>query len=163
MKTFTIKAQFIFEGTFKVKAEDEAEARRMITDDTGLCLGGNIHTNCNDEDIDWNFDVHSEKKILGISEILNPKAITKKEFKERCYFGVYTAPGKRVNAIFYDWKEGFGYKYRISTDVKNASKAELFNDFYAWVTGTLTQPYYYEGYKFAETDAQRFKVPLGGL
>ena len=89
-----------------------------------------------------------------------PNKMTKKEFKSRCFFNTYTATGKRINAIWFDWKAGFGYKFAIWTDVKNAKKDELFNDFYAWVTEKIQQPYYYEYYKFAETDEQRFKVPL---
>ena len=98
--------------------------------------------------------------------------ITKKEFKEMCTNQTYTGwNGQRIriNAFFFDFKQGTtadgkyfgGYKYRISTNVKNASKAELLNDFYNWVTGKIQQPYYYEDYRYAETDEKRFKVPLG--
>lgn len=86
--------------------------------------------------------------------------MTKKEFKEKCFFNTYRSTGVKINAIWFDWKEGFGYKFCIWTDVKNARKEELFNDFYAWVHGMLAQPYYYEGYKYAEDDKDRFKVPL---
>lgn len=92
--------------------------------------------------------------------------MTKKLFKELCNFQVFTGVSKRVNAIYYDWKSEpngetyiVGYKYMAYADVKNCSKADLFSAFHKWVTKEQPLPWYIN-YKYAETDLQRFKVPL---
>jgi hypothetical protein len=99
------------------------------------------------------------------------KTMTKKEFKEMVSDHTYTGwNGKRirVNAFFFDFKQGTtedgkyfgGYKFRVSTDVRNCSKAELLNEFYNWVTGKTQQVPWYVDYRYAETDVQRFKPGL---
>jgi hypothetical protein len=92
--------------------------------------------------------------------------MTKKEFKENCRFELYTGGGRRINAIHYDWKSGtedeifyIGYKYRVYSDVKNCSKADLFKAFYNWVIMGKNLPSFIK-YKYAETNQQRFKIPL---
>ena len=88
--------------------------------------------------------------------------MTKKEFKEQCYFQVFTGRGVRINAIYLDWKaddNGRGYKYACATDTKNCTKAELFDHFYKWITNNVYLPYYVYS-RFAQYDKQRFKVPL---
>jgi hypothetical protein len=92
--------------------------------------------------------------------------MTKKSFKEQCRFELYTG-SRRVNAIYFDWKQGDingkyygGYKYRVTADVKKCNKTELFNAFYDWVI-KKHEPATYIHYKYAETDQQRFKIPLG--
>lgn len=94
--------------------------------------------------------------------------MTKKEFKEKCRFDDYITSGGRRStiAIFYDWQSGDidgkyfgGYKYRVSARISDCKKAELFNVFYDWVIKEHEPPYYVD-YKYAETDQQRFKVPL---
>ena len=72
MKKFEVKTSFIFEGVFFVRAENKQKAAQSIKDSCGLVIGGNIHSSLCDEDIDWNFVVHPEKKIKSI------KMITKK-------------------------------------------------------------------------------------
>ena len=75
----------------------------------------------------------------------------------------------RINAFFFDFKQGTtadgkyfgGYKFMVSTDIKNYKKAELLDFFYQWVTEKIPQPNYYIKYKYAETDEKRFKVPIG--
>ena len=44
MAKYDVKVRYAFEGTYKVVAEDRDEAERMIAEDCGLVLGGNIHT-----------------------------------------------------------------------------------------------------------------------
>ncbi len=43
-KRYDVKVRYSFEGTYTVVAEDRDEAERMVTEDCGLVLGGNIHT-----------------------------------------------------------------------------------------------------------------------
>ena len=97
--------------------------------------------------------------------------MTKKQFKSLVRDMVYSGwNGKRIriNAFFYGWKSGedistgrrfAGYQYMISTNVKNVSKASLFDLFYKWVEKGENLPYYVD-YKFAQLDADRFKVSL---
>jgi len=73
MKQYEIKTKFIFEGIFRVNAENREEARKNIEQDCGLVMGGNIHTTLNDEDVDWNFDTHPEKKIVAVKQIKKRK------------------------------------------------------------------------------------------
>jgi hypothetical protein len=69
MKKYEVKVQFIFNGIFRVKAENREEARENIEQQCGLVMGGNIHTSLNDEEIDWDFNTHPETKIAGIKQI----------------------------------------------------------------------------------------------
>jgi len=90
---------------------------------------------------------------------------TKKEFKERCSFHLYTGVGynrTKTNVIFFDWQDtenGRGFKYGVAADRTNCSKADLFKHLFEWVTKEVSLPYYVR-YKFAETDANRFKTPI---
>jgi len=91
--------------------------------------------------------------------------MTKKEFIEQCNFHVYTGylNGHKIkhNVIFFDYKdndEGRGYKYAVAMDIKNGTKAKLIDYLYDWVR-EKTLPYYVR-YKFAATDAERFRPQL---
>jgi len=101
--------------------------------------------------------------------------MTKKEFKEICNCQVYTGRGRnfiqiKINALYFDFKQGTnkdryfgGYKYRISANVKDMPKAELFNLAYELWTGKKSIKYdlpWYVDCKNAETDDQRFKIQL---
>ena len=44
MAKYDVRVRYTFEGTYKVVAEDRDEAERIVTEDCGLVLGGNIHT-----------------------------------------------------------------------------------------------------------------------
>jgi hypothetical protein len=88
--------------------------------------------------------------------------IPKKEFKDRCSFHTYKGSGVKYNAIYFDWqdnKEGLGYKYAVAMEIKDGTKAELFNEFYKWVCECVCLPWYIR-YKFAVEDKQRFKVGI---
>jgi hypothetical protein len=69
MRKYKVKTQFIFEGEFEVLAENQEEANRMVEEDCGLVLGGDIHTTLNDEDVNWNFNTHPNKKIKAIKAV----------------------------------------------------------------------------------------------
>ena len=92
--------------------------------------------------------------------------MTQKEFKERCSFHEYGRGQGKKNAIFFDWKTDFdngvnGFKYMVKGHIQNSTKAELFKEFFNWVINQI-EPSYYTQYKYAETDADRFKVPICG-
>lgn len=69
MAKYKVKARYIFEGPYTVVAEDHDEAERMVTEDCGLVLGGNIHTTRDDDEVaDWNFGCHPDLQILSIRQ-----------------------------------------------------------------------------------------------
>ena len=69
MKRYDIRVRYSFEGTYTVAAEDRDEAKRMVNDDCGLVLGGNIHTTRDgDEVLDWDFCIHPDTRILSLQE-----------------------------------------------------------------------------------------------
>lgn len=52
MKQYEVKVRFIFEGVFKINADSREEARKNVENDCGLVMGGSIHPNLNDGDVD---------------------------------------------------------------------------------------------------------------
>ena len=59
MAKYDVRVRYTFEGTYKVVAEDRDEAERIVTEDCGLVLGGNIHTTRDDDEVtDWRFGSH---------------------------------------------------------------------------------------------------------
>jgi len=82
MKKIEVKVRYHFEGTYTVAAEDRNEARTMVTRDYGLVLGGNIHTTLDDDEVDWDFDVHPDIQILSYTE-REKKQKPKRHFSDR--------------------------------------------------------------------------------
>ena len=102
--------------------------------------------------------------------------MTKKDFIKDCDFHVYTGHGIKHNVIYFDYKTVYdetvepdellgkpviarGFKYGVALDIKDGTKAELINHAYNWIVKEINLPYYVR-YKYAETDAKRFKVGL---
>ena len=83
MKKIEVKVRYLFEGTYIVAADDRNEARTMVTRDCGLVLGGNIHTTLDDDDVDWEFDVHPDMQILSYTEKENETKRLKMDFSDR--------------------------------------------------------------------------------
>lgn len=83
MKKIEVKVRYLFEGTYTVAADDRNEARTMVTRDCGLVLGGNIHTTLNDDEVDWEFDVHPDMQILSYTEKENEIKRLKMDFSDR--------------------------------------------------------------------------------
>lgn len=83
MKKIEVKVRYLFEGTYTVAADDRNEARTMVTRDCGLVLGGNIHTTLDDDDVDWEFDVHPDMQILSYTEKENEIKRLKMDFSDR--------------------------------------------------------------------------------
>lgn len=68
MAKYDVKVRYSFEGTYTVAAEDREEAKRMVSEDCGLVLGGNIHTTRDDDEVtDWDFGCHPDMEILSIN------------------------------------------------------------------------------------------------
>ena len=83
MKKIEVKVRYLFEGTYTVAADDRNDARTMVTRDCGLVLGGNIHTTLDDDDVDWEFDVHPDMQILSYTEKENETKRLKMDFSDR--------------------------------------------------------------------------------
>lgn len=66
MKKYDVKVRYAFEGTYTVAAEARDEAKRMVVENCGLVLGGNIHTTLDDEEMDWNFGMHPDMQVLSV-------------------------------------------------------------------------------------------------
>ena len=83
MKKIEVKVRYLFEGTYTVAADDRNEARTMVTRDCGLILGGNIHTTLDEDDVDWEFDVHPDMQILSYTEKEKKSKRLKMDFFDR--------------------------------------------------------------------------------
>lgn len=60
MAKYEVRVRYAFEGTYMVAAGNREEAKRMVEEDCGLVLGGNIHTTRDDDEVtDWNFGIPS--------------------------------------------------------------------------------------------------------
>ncbi len=69
MTKYNVQVRYIFEGTYTVAAEDREEAERMVSEDCGLVLGGNIHTTRDDDEVtDWNFGCHPDLQVLSVRQ-----------------------------------------------------------------------------------------------
>lgn len=68
MQEYIVKTKFIFEGEFYIKAENKQQAKEFAEKHCGLVMGGNIHSILNDEDVDWNFNIHPDKLIGKITK-----------------------------------------------------------------------------------------------
>ena len=67
-KVYRIRTQYIFEGVFEVSAESKEEARQKVLQNCGLVMGGSIHSTLPDNEINWAFDRHPNKRIDRITK-----------------------------------------------------------------------------------------------
>lgn len=63
MDTYIVKTRYVFSGVFEIKADSRDQARDIVMNDCGLVMGGDIHTTLDDEEVDWDFNIHPETKI----------------------------------------------------------------------------------------------------
>ena len=61
-KTYRVPVKFVFEGEFQVEAESASEARDKVNEGCHLVMGQRIEAS-DDDIVDWEFDMHSEKTI----------------------------------------------------------------------------------------------------
>ena len=64
-----IRKQYIFEGVFEVLAESREKAQQKVLQDCGLVMGRNIYSTLPDEEVNWAFDIHPEKRIGEIVQL----------------------------------------------------------------------------------------------
>lgn len=87
--------------------------------------------------------------------------MTKKEFKKKVRFEIYSTnfhKRKRTNALFFDQTKD-GFKYMMYCENSLMNKTKLFDEFYDWIVNGKN-PQYFVQYKYAMSDADRFKVKL---
>ena len=63
MAKYIVNTKFVFSGVFEVEADSLNQARDIVMNDCGLVMGGDIHTTLDDEEVDWDFNIHPETKI----------------------------------------------------------------------------------------------------
>ena len=68
-RVYRVRTQYIFEGVFEVVAESREEARKKVIQNCGLVMGGSIHSTLPDNEINWAFDIHPNKRIDRITKV----------------------------------------------------------------------------------------------
>ena len=68
-KVYRVRTQYIFDGVFDVVAESKEDVRQKVLQDSGLVMGGSIHSTLPDDEINWAFDIHPNKKIGRITKV----------------------------------------------------------------------------------------------
>jgi hypothetical protein len=68
MRTYRVKVKAVFEGHFDIKAENREQAAEYAEKHCGI-VGPHIHSTLDDEDVDWEFDVHPDKKIVSVKKL----------------------------------------------------------------------------------------------
>ena len=68
-KVFRVRTQYVFEGVFDVVTESKEDARQKVLQDCGLVMGGSIHSTLPDDEINWAFDRHPNKRIDRITKV----------------------------------------------------------------------------------------------
>ena len=67
-KVYRIRMRYIFEGFFEMVAESKEDARQKVLQNCGLVMGGSIHSTLPDDEVDWAFDRHPNKRIDRITK-----------------------------------------------------------------------------------------------
>jgi len=68
-KVYRVRTRYIFEGVFEIVAESKEEARQKVLQDCGLVMNGSIHSTLPDDEINWAFDRHPNKRISRIMKV----------------------------------------------------------------------------------------------
>ena len=68
-KVYRVQTQYIFEGVFEVVAESKEDAQQKVLQNCGLVMGGSVHSTLPDNEINWAFDRHSNKRISRITKV----------------------------------------------------------------------------------------------
>ena len=68
-KVYRVRTQYIFEGVFELIAESREEARQKVLQNCGLVMGESIHSTLPDDEINWAFDRHPNKRISRITKV----------------------------------------------------------------------------------------------
>jgi len=68
-KVYKVRTQYIFDGVFEVVAESKEDARQKVLQGCELVMGGSIHSALPDDEINWAFDRHPNKRISRITKV----------------------------------------------------------------------------------------------
>ena len=68
-KVYRVRTQYIFDGVFDVVAKNKEDARQKVLQDCGMVMGGNVHNTLPDDEINWAFDKHPNKRIDRITKV----------------------------------------------------------------------------------------------
>ena len=68
-KVYRVRTRYIFEGVFEIVAESKEDARQNVLHNCGLVMGGSIHSTLPDDEINWAFDKHPNKRIDRIMKV----------------------------------------------------------------------------------------------
>ena len=69
MKQIKVKVRYTFDGHYVVRAASEADAARMVSNQCGLTLGGDIHTAFDVTACpDWEFPIRPDMRVLSIKD-----------------------------------------------------------------------------------------------
>jgi len=68
-KVYRVRTQYIFDGVFDVVAGSKEDARQKVLQDCRLVMGGSIHSTLPDDEINWAFDRHPNKRIDRITKV----------------------------------------------------------------------------------------------
>ena len=66
---YRVRTQYIFEGVFELIAESKEDARQKVLQNCGLVMGGSIYSTLPDDEINWAFDRHPNKRIDRITKV----------------------------------------------------------------------------------------------
>lgn len=68
-KEYEVETQLVFTGKFYIKADSPEQAVEYINKHCGLVLGGDIHTSLPGEMVNWDFEVHADKKCKKVKRV----------------------------------------------------------------------------------------------
>ena len=68
-KVYRVRTQYIFDGVFDVVADSKEKARQKVLQNCGLVMGGSIHSTLPDDEINWSFGRHPNKRISRITKV----------------------------------------------------------------------------------------------
>ena len=68
-KFYRVRTQYVFEGVFDVVAESKEDARQKVLQNCGLVMGGSIHSTLPDDEINWAFDRHPNRRIDRLTNV----------------------------------------------------------------------------------------------
>ena len=68
-KVYRVRTQYIFDGEFDVVAESKEDAQKKVLQNCGLVMGGSIHSTLLDDEINWAFDRHPNRRIDRITKV----------------------------------------------------------------------------------------------
>jgi len=57
---YEVETKFVFSGKFFIEAENEKQAKELVSKHCGMTMSGGIESELYEDDCDWEFDVHAE-------------------------------------------------------------------------------------------------------